>query len=76
MELIGIPHRVIIGEKNIDAGMVEYKCGRTTEAELCRWIRSSRGSSNPMASRTTDRGARQRSIASHVSRENPSHGKH
>jgi len=34
MELIGIPHRVIVGEKNIDAGMVEYKCGRSTEAEL------------------------------------------
>jgi len=34
MELIGIPHRVIVGEKNIDAGMVEYKGGRATEAEL------------------------------------------
>ncbi len=34
MELIGIPHRVIVGEKNIDAGMVEYKSGRATEAEL------------------------------------------
>jgi prolyl-tRNA synthetase len=34
MELIGIPHRVIVGEKNIDVGMVEYKGGRATEAEL------------------------------------------
>ncbi len=34
MELIGIPHRVVIGEKNLDAGVVEYKCGRTTDAEL------------------------------------------
>lgn len=34
MELIGIPHRVVIGEKNLDAGMVEYKCGRATDAEL------------------------------------------
>ena len=34
MELIGIPHRVVIGEKNLDAGMVEYKQGRATEAEL------------------------------------------
>jgi prolyl-tRNA synthetase len=25
MELIGIPHRVVVGEKNIDRGMVEYK---------------------------------------------------
>ncbi|MBI5041563.1 MAG: proline--tRNA ligase [Gammaproteobacteria bacterium] len=34
MELIGIPHRVVIGEKNLDAGMVEYKHGRSTESEL------------------------------------------
>ncbi len=34
MELIGIPHRIVIGEKNLDAGMVEYKQGRATEAEL------------------------------------------
>ena len=25
MELIGIPHRVVIGEKNLDQGLVEYK---------------------------------------------------
>ena len=34
MELIGIPHRVVVGEKNLDAGVVEYKRGRATEAEL------------------------------------------
>jgi prolyl-tRNA synthetase len=34
MELIGIPHRVVVGEKNLDAGVVEYKVGRATEAEL------------------------------------------
>ena len=28
MELIGIPHRVVIGEKGLDAGILEYK-GRT-----------------------------------------------
>ena len=28
MELIGIPHRVVIGEKNLDKGMVEYKARR------------------------------------------------
>jgi prolyl-tRNA synthetase len=29
MELIGIPHRVVIGEKNLDQGLVEYRarCG-------------------------------------------------
>jgi prolyl-tRNA synthetase len=34
MELIGIPHRVVVGEKNLDAGVVEYKRGRATDAEL------------------------------------------
>ncbi len=28
MELIGIPHRVVIGEKNLDQGLVEYKARR------------------------------------------------
>ncbi|MCO6411898.1 MAG: proline--tRNA ligase [Thiogranum sp.] len=31
MELIGIPHRVVIGEKNLDAGQVEYKGRRDAE---------------------------------------------
>jgi len=30
MELIGIPHRVVVGEKNLDLGMVEYKHRRDT----------------------------------------------
>ena len=30
MELIGIPHRVVIGEKNLDKGLVEYRA-RTAE---------------------------------------------
>jgi len=34
MELIGIPHRIVVGEKNLDAGVVEYKRGRATDAEL------------------------------------------
>ena len=25
MELIGIPHRIIIGERGLDKGMIEYK---------------------------------------------------
>jgi prolyl-tRNA synthetase len=28
MELIGIPHRVVIGEKNLDKGLVEYRARR------------------------------------------------
>jgi prolyl-tRNA synthetase len=31
MELIGIPHRVVIGEKNLDQGLVEYKARRHGE---------------------------------------------
>ncbi|MFN2309274.1 MAG: proline--tRNA ligase [Gammaproteobacteria bacterium] len=34
MELIGIPHRIVVGEKNLDAGRVEYKFGRAAEADL------------------------------------------
>jgi len=32
MELIGIPHRVVVGDKGLDSGVVEYK-GRT-DAEM------------------------------------------
>ena len=32
MELIGIPHRVVVGEKNLDKGMVEYKSRRDTDS--------------------------------------------
>ncbi|MFP4683895.1 MAG: proline--tRNA ligase, partial [Ectothiorhodospira sp.] len=32
MELIGIPHRVVLGEKGLDAGEVEYKGRRDSEA--------------------------------------------
>jgi prolyl-tRNA synthetase len=31
-ELIGIPHRVVVGEKNLDRGMVEYKHRRAAES--------------------------------------------
>ncbi len=31
MELIGIPHRIVIGEKNLDQGLVEYKTRRGGE---------------------------------------------
>lgn len=30
MELIGIPHRVVLSERNLDAGVVEYKNRRTS----------------------------------------------
>ncbi|MDD2885047.1 MAG: proline--tRNA ligase [Dechloromonas sp.] len=34
MELIGIPHRVVIGERGLKDGQVEYKGRRDTEARL------------------------------------------
>jgi len=33
MELIGIPHRVVVGEKNLDKGMLEYKSRRDTDSQ-------------------------------------------
>jgi prolyl-tRNA synthetase len=30
MELIGIPHRIVLGEKKLDLGMLEYKSRRDT----------------------------------------------
>jgi prolyl-tRNA synthetase len=33
MELIGIPHRVVIGEKNLDKGLVEYKARRGGDSQ-------------------------------------------
>ncbi|MEN8204403.1 MAG: proline--tRNA ligase [Pseudomonadota bacterium] len=32
MELIGIPHRVVVGEKNLDQGKLEYKSRRDMES--------------------------------------------
>jgi prolyl-tRNA synthetase len=34
MELIGIPHRVVMGEKGLDAGQAEYKGRRDAEVSL------------------------------------------
>ena len=34
MELIGIPHQIVIGEKNLEQGLVEYKNRRTGEKQL------------------------------------------
>lgn len=34
MELLGIPHAIIIGERNLDAGKCEYKNRRTGEKQL------------------------------------------
>ncbi|NTS78903.1 proline--tRNA ligase [Catenovulum sp. SM1970] len=28
MELLGVPHSIVIGERNLDEGLVEYKCRR------------------------------------------------
>ena len=33
MELIGIPHRIVVGEKNLDREMLEYKARRDTDSE-------------------------------------------
>jgi prolyl-tRNA synthetase len=33
MELIGIPHRIVIGEKNLDREMLEYKSRRDTDSQ-------------------------------------------
>jgi prolyl-tRNA synthetase len=33
MELIGIPHRVVIGERGIDSGQLEYRLRTATENE-------------------------------------------
>jgi Prolyl-tRNA synthetase len=34
MDLIGIPHRVVVGESNLDQGMVEYKHRSAAETKL------------------------------------------
>ena len=31
-ELIGIPHRIVIGDRGLDAGTVEYRHRRDTES--------------------------------------------
>ena len=33
MELIGIPHRIVLGERGLDKGMVEYKGRRDSESQ-------------------------------------------
>jgi len=33
MELIGIPHRLVIGERGLDAGQIEYQARTAEEAE-------------------------------------------
>ena len=33
MELIGIPHAIVIGDRGLDNGVVEYKCRRTGEKQ-------------------------------------------
>jgi prolyl-tRNA synthetase len=33
MELIGIPHRVVVGEKNLDAGLLEYKARQDQDSQ-------------------------------------------
>ena len=33
MELIGIPHRVVVGEKNLDRELLEYKARRGGDSQ-------------------------------------------
>jgi prolyl-tRNA synthetase len=33
MELIGIPHRIVIGDKGLDSGIAEYKARTDTETQ-------------------------------------------
>ena len=33
MELIGIPHRLVLGERGLDSGMIEYKCRADGEGD-------------------------------------------
>jgi len=33
MELIGIPHRIVVGDKSLDKGVYEYKSRRNTDSE-------------------------------------------
>jgi len=33
MELMGIPHRVVIGDRGLQAGQVEYQARTSTEAQ-------------------------------------------
>ena len=33
MELIGIPHRIVVGEKNLDRNMLEYKARRDNDSQ-------------------------------------------
>ncbi|MDF2179603.1 proline--tRNA ligase [Aliiglaciecola sp. CAU 1673] len=34
MELLGIPHHIVVGERNLDEQQVEYKCRRTGEKKM------------------------------------------
>jgi prolyl-tRNA synthetase len=34
MELIGIPHRLVLSERNLDSGQVEYKGRRDNDSTL------------------------------------------
>ncbi len=33
MELIGIPHRLVLGERGLDAGIIEYKARTDQESQ-------------------------------------------
>lgn len=36
MELIGIPHTIVIGDRNLDSDEIEYKYRRTGEKQMIK----------------------------------------
>ncbi|PHM36891.1 proline--tRNA ligase [Xenorhabdus mauleonii] len=36
MELIGVPHTLVIGDRNLDNGEIEYKCRRNSDKQLLK----------------------------------------
>ncbi|CCW31621.1 proline--tRNA ligase [Xenorhabdus nematophila] len=36
MELIGVPHTLVIGDRNLDNGEIEYKCRRTGDKQMLK----------------------------------------
>ena len=39
-ELLGIPHRIVVGERGLERGVLEYKPRTGDGAATCRWTRS------------------------------------
>jgi prolyl-tRNA synthetase len=55
IELLGIPHRIVVGERGLAEGMLEYRARRATDNEAL-----------PLGGRGRRCGARARGIARHA----------